>query len=134
MRTVTPRKFLISDVKEIDRIFRKQSDLGVPSLKNVIANYTFVKSGRIIGYGVIKMYAEAVLILDDSIRKRDKAESTVHSLNLAVSTCQALGIEQLFVISNSESFTKVLKKKFGFKEASGKTLFLEFEDHGKQSS
>ena len=55
----------------------------------------------------------------------------MNSIDLAIKACKDTGIEQLYLISNSDSYTNVLKRKFGFKEASGKTLFLELDDYGE---
>jgi len=117
----------MSDVKQIDRIFKARDDVGVPSLKNVIINSTIVDSEtqEIIGYGVVKCYAEAVLILDPNIRKRVKCSAVATGVNFAIEMCKRKGIEQLFIFSNTDPYTKVLKNKFGFKQASGVTLFLE---------
>lgn len=126
--SVKLKDFEPSDIEPINVIFERQPDLGVPNLRNVIVNSTIVKGKEVIGYGVVKMYAEAVLILDQMVQKRDKGMALIHGLNLAISACSALKIEQLHIISNDENFTKVLQKRFSFKKASGTSLFLELGD------
>ena len=117
------------DTSIIDDIFKKQPDLGIPSLKNVVDTAIVENSSeKVVAYGVIKLFAEGVLILDQDIRKREKAEAVIRMLKRAIKISRSGGIEQLYVISNDEGYTRCLEKRFGFKKASGQALFLELSD------
>ena len=115
------------DVAPIDEIFQRQPELGIPSLYNVLDNAIIEKEdGSIAAYGVVKIFAEGVLIMNrDFTRKREKAEVVLKMINRAIESCKAQGIEKFIVISNDDAYTKVLKKRFGFDKMSGETLFLE---------
>lgn len=129
------RKFQMDDIDSIDEIFnRRGKDIGIPSLKNVIVNSTIVQDNKVIGYGVVKAYAEAVLILDPTIRKRSKAAAVVNGLDFAIEQCKIAGVEQVFIFSNDKNYTKLLKKHYGFKETSGTTLFIELDEDKEKSN
>jgi len=118
------------DVGPIDAIFQRQPELGIPSLYNVLDNAIIEKEdGSIAAYGVVKIFAEGVLIMNrDFTRKREKAEVVLKMINRAIEACKAQGIEKFIVISNDNAYTKVLKKRFGFERMSGETLFLELDN------
>jgi len=117
------------DVAPIDEIFKRQPELGIPSLYNVLDNAIIEKEdGSIAAYGVVKIFAEGVLIMNrDFTRKREKAEVVLKMINRAIESCKTQGIEKFIVISNDDAYTKVLKKHFGFERMSGETLFLELK-------
>lgn len=125
----------MEDIDPIDEIFQRRGrDIGIPSLKNVIVNSTIIQDNKVIGYGVVKAYAEAVLILDPEIRKRSKAAAVINGLNFALEQCRVAGVEQVFIFSNDKNYTKLLKKRYRFKEASGVTLFLELDEDKEKSN
>jgi len=112
------------DVMRIDDIFQRQPELGVPSLDNVVANASIIDedSGKLVGYGVIKLFAEGVLILDKSISKKDKAKSIRIAVTDSIEKARTAGLEYLYVVSSMESYTEVLRNHFGFKECNGALL------------
>jgi N-acetylglutamate synthase-like GNAT family acetyltransferase len=118
------------DVMRIDDIFKRQPELGVPSLNNVIANASIIdeESGKLIGYGVIKLFAEGVLILDHSVSKKDKAKSVKIALDKCIQSAKDAGLEYLYVISNMDSYTAVLRNRFGFSECTGALLMKDLRD------
>ena len=113
------------DVVPIDKIYQKQKELtGVPSLNSVLANKSIIdnETGELIGYGVVKLFAEGVLILDKSIPKRKRAEAVKLALNESIAQARNAGLEYLYVFSSIPSYTKVLRKKYNFKEYTGRSL------------
>lgn len=123
------RTFNVNDIDAITTIFNRQPDLGIPSIKNV-ADAAIIEdeNGKIIAYGVVKLYAEGVLILDKDVRKRTKSEVVINMIKRAIKAARNSKLEQLFVISNDANYSHCLMKRFGFKKTSGETLFLELED------
>jgi len=120
---------IFKDILPIDRIFKKQPELGVPSLRHVIDNCVIEKDEELIAYGVIKFFAEAIMIIDrENTRKREKAEALTKIIERGISSSKNMGIEKLFLISNDENFSKVLMRKYGFRRCSGETLALELEN------
>lgn len=126
---ITTREFKLSDIKSIDDIFNRNPSIGVPSLKNVVVNSTLADKTKVIGYGAVKLYAEATLILDkENLRKRERAQALIEAMKLALSSSKAAGLEYLHIVANDDSFSKVLCKHYGFKEVPGKLLVLDLEE------
>lgn len=125
------REFEFKDAEGIDAIFKAQPSLGVPSLHNVVDNAVITNGNdKVIAYGVLKLFCEGVLILDQSVRKRERAEAVKILLKRAIRSANAGGVENLYIISSDDNYTNVLKKRFGFKESIGKLLFLELDQNG----
>lgn len=118
-----------TDAMEIDQIFRSQPDIDVPSLRHTYDNAVAENSnGRLLAYGVLKEFAEAVLIINrESTRKREKAAIIKLVISRAIKTCKKNHLEKLIIITEDESYSKVLEKRWGFKEIQGKVLSLEIE-------
>lgn len=126
------RQLKNSDIESIDKIYRKQPEVGVPSLNNMIINRVIDNNGEVIGYGALKLFAEAVLILNKDIPKRDKVQAVTEIMTTAILYSRDAGLEMIYAISNSESFTKCLENRFKFKRVPGTLLCLDltssFED------
>ena len=112
------------DVVPIDRIYKKQFEIGVPSLDNMISNKSIIdnETGELIGYGVIKLFAEGILILDRSIPKRKRAKAVDLAVNECIEQAKNAGLEKLYVLSNMPSYVGVLRKRYGFRECTGHSL------------
>lgn len=116
----------MSDIKGISAIHRRQPDLGVPGLKNVLVNSTFVdENGKVVGYGVLKLFAEAVLIIDKKINKIAKGKALKEGMDVAITACQQRGIEQLYIITEFPGFSGILQKHYSAKKCPGDTLLID---------
>ena len=128
---VVAREFKESDIEGISRIFDKQPEIGVPSLKNVVINTTIENDkGEIIAYGVVKIFAEMVLIMDKEIPKKSKAHALMEAMKTAILFSKKTGIEMLYAISSNESFTRVLENRWKMKRVPGTLLCLDLTDIG----
>lgn len=121
---VTFHDFNEADIPEISLIHAKQPSLGVPSLKNVIANRTIVLDGKIVGYGVVKQFSEGVLIIDEDLSIRDKAEIVKGAMRIAIASAELAGSELLYITSSHGGFRQVLKKHYGFLSCPDEFLVL----------
>ena len=123
------------DITAINKIFKKQPELGIPSLNNLIVNGVVenTDSGQVIAYGAVKLFGEAILILDRDISKKHKAKAIREVMQIAISFSRGKKLEYLYLISNSESFTKVLRKNYGFKNCPGELLLLDLNSSGESN-
>ena len=122
------RDFKLEDIQPIDEIFRNQPDHNIPGLKHLIANATITDDNdKVIGYGVVKLFAEGVLLIDKRIRKRDKALAVKLSVEKAICEAKKHGIEQLYFVTGNSSFADVLRKHWGFKNLKEEVLVLHLE-------
>lgn len=129
--TVISRELRESDIPIIGELFKKNPYTDIPSLNNMIINTTLenTKTKKIVGYGAVKLYAEAKLFLDHYLPKRDRAEGLVQAMQTAILYCRDAGVETLYANSNDEDFTKVLEKRYSFKRVPGTLLFLDLNSN-----
>lgn len=131
---IIARDLVKSDILPIDEIFRKQPELGVPSLKYMVVNCTIedTEKNKVLAYGAVKIFSEAVLIMDKSLRKRDRAMALMEAMKTAIVYSRDAGVEILYANSNDEGFTKVLENRYKFVRVPGTLLCLDlnsnFED------
>jgi homospermidine synthase len=123
---IISRKFMVEDINGIDDIYQKQNDFGVPSLENVVINSTLVDSvtGKIVGYGAVKIFAEAILLLDKELGKKEKSQAVREAMKTAIVYSKDAGIEYLYMITKSESFSKVLRQNYLAERVPGETLMI----------
>lgn len=115
------------DIDKIDDIFQRNPAISVPSLNYMIINAVAENNDKIIGYGAVKIFAEAVLILDKEALKRDRASTVCELMRTAISYCRDAGVEILYANSNDENFTKCLEHRFKFHRVPGTLLALELD-------
>lgn len=121
------RDLTVKDIDQIDDIFQRNPSVGVPSLNYMIVNAVTEEDGKIVGYGAVKLFAEAVLILDKEARKRDRANTVTELMKTAIAYCRDAGVETLYANSNDENFTKCLEHRFKFHRVPGTLLCLELD-------
>lgn len=122
------KEFSSRDIDGIDSIYKKQAVFGIPSLSYNVKNATLIKEEKIIGYGVIKLFAEGFLILDSDLSLRDRCQAVREALQTMIVYARDAGIEQLFVISNSDGYSSILRNKYGFKTVPGELLMLSLSE------
>jgi len=125
---IVTKEFSARDIDEIDKIYSKQPLLGIPSLSYNIKNATLLKEDKVVGYGTIKLFAEGFLILDSDLGLRDKCEAVREALKTMILFARDAGLEQLFVISNDNGFSRILRNKYGFKTVPGELLMLDLSE------
>lgn len=126
---IISREFLNEDIPGINDIFKKQPNSGIPSLRNMIVNSTLVdnETGKIVGYGAVKLFSEAILILDKEIKNKDKAQAVREAMRTAIAYSRNSSLEYIYAICEDERFSKVLRKSYGFKKVPGNVLILDLE-------
>lgn len=112
LRSLTP-----SDIEPLDVLWREHwSDTTLPNLKNrVIDAVAFDDTTqRIIGYGQVKLFAEAQLFLDPTCRKRDRAKALKLLMVEAERGVRRADLEDLYVFIKDPDFAVLIAKRYGF--------------------
>lgn len=106
-----------NDLKAIDRIWKEgySSDFSLPDLSNAVTFAVVEDAGEIVGFGMVKMFAEAIMILDKSKSIRVKSETMKLLLDKAETDCRTENIKQLHSFTNDPNFANLLVKHFNFK-------------------
>ena len=123
------REVAESDFAEIDRIWRDSGHserFGLPTMDRTITSAVAEKDGEIVGFGLVKLYAEAVAVLDLNKSKADRVFALEKLLAEAFRACHDYGIEHLHVYVQEPGMERLLIRKFDFKTATGVALVKEF--------
>ena len=91
---------------------------------------TVEKDGKIIGAGMIKLTAEAVVILDKDSSDRDKSEALRELFLIGKAKAVKIGLSQIhaFLKTSQKSFARVLRKSFNFQKIDDEVYLLNLED------
>lgn len=116
------------DLPVIDAVWRRHhSDhYGLPSRANVIDDRVIVDGdGKFVGYGMVKLFAEGIILLDKDLPKPTIAKSVVVGIEHSLDVVKTAGLEQYHVFTDDPHYIEVLRKHWGFRTASGTVLFRE---------
>lgn len=113
---VNLRPLIETDIIELDRLWREYwTDTSLPGLRNRIVDAVAVnQDNRIVGYGQVKQFAEAMLFLDPTARKRDRAQATKLLMLEAFRGAELVGIEDVYSFIKDPDFSLLIQKRFGF--------------------
>lgn len=114
--SIVLRKFHQPDVESIDEIWRKHhsDDFSVPNRNNSIIDAVVEEDGKVIAYGQVKMFAEAVFIIDKDASKRAKVEALKLLMLEAIRGTNLAGLEDLYCFIKDPTFSTLISKHFGF--------------------
>ena len=123
------RSFSWSDVPEISAIWEKHhSDLyGLPNRRSALIDAVVKDKGRIVGYGQVKLFAEAMLFLDKSASLRARTEALQLLMREAFRGAEQAGLSELYAFIAEPEFARLIRKHFHFYEADkpGRLLIKE---------
>lgn len=126
------RPFRQSDIEPIDRIWREHhsSDFSVPNRNNAVTDAVVEKDGKVIAYGQVKLFAEAMLILDKDATTRDRVEALKLLMLEAFRGVDTAGIEDVYCFIKDPAFAGLISKHFGFEvvEEPGELLLRKRRD------
>lgn len=113
----------------IDKIWRDHhsSDFSVPDRENRVVDAVVVDDDKVIAYGQVKIFAEAMLILDLSASRRQKIEAVKLLMAEAFRGCEQAGIKQVYAFIKDPDFATLIAKHFGFEPVEKGELLLREE-------
>lgn len=120
------RRVKLSDLPIVDRIWRKfhKTGFGIPGRNHVVTQGVVESHGKVIAYGQVKAFCEAIMVLDLEEPTREKIEAVRKLMEIAIMDSTNTGYEQMHVFVQDPEFAKILKKHFGFQPCSGEALVL----------
>lgn len=123
------RDFKRSDIEPIDQIWQAHhsTDFSVPDRRNMICEAVVENDGRVIGYGQVKLFAEAMMILDLDASRREKVVALQLLLGHAFAGANQARLNQMYAFIKDPDFALLLEKHFGFERVidSGERLLWE---------
>jgi len=116
------RPYKKGDEEELSKLM-SQHNFNFP-LTNLLSIFVVEDEGRIIAWGVLKQFVEAIFMPDKTAQKRDIIESLKLLNTECLNQSRLNKIEQVHSFITDEKFQEVLIKHFGYGECTGKALFL----------
>lgn len=110
IRTYSPEDF-----EKVSEIYEKywKGKLEVPDQAGRLTEAIVENDkGEIVTYGMMKLWAEVMMIMDSSQPKRDKVEALRLLMLTAEMTASKQNLEAFHIFTNNESYAEVLQKHF----------------------
>ena len=113
------RPITLADTPALDELWKAYwSDVSLPGQKDKIIDSIAVdESDRIVGYGQVKMFAEAMLFLDPTTRKRDRARAVKLLMTEALRGVDRLNLDYIYCFIRDPDFSMLIQNRYGFKPA-----------------
>jgi len=111
------RPFQESDILEIDRIWQAfhSRDFSVPNRNNAVIDAVVVdENDKVVAYGQVKMFAEAMFILDHDAPPRAKVAALKMLMLEAIRGANLAGLEDIYSFIKDPAFASLISKHFGF--------------------
>jgi hypothetical protein len=120
------RELQPGDSLVIDGIYEKfhRDGFGIPSRTHLVTEGVAENESGVIAYGMVKLFCEAIMVLDLDQPDREKISAIRELMSVAIMDSTKLGAEQLHVFVQNPNFAEVLKKHFGFMPCKGEALVL----------
>lgn len=118
------RKSINEDVGGILKLCRNR-EYDADPLRDILSDRVILDGERIKGYGAVKIFAEAFMVLDMSSGTREKVKALKELLNAAVFETKQSGISELHIFTTDDSFANILRKHFKFTNIKGHALVRE---------
>jgi len=115
--SVKLRSIIESDVVEINDIWERyhRDDFSVPNRNNAVIDAVVEdENGKIVAYGQVKVFAEAMFILDKAAPKRAKIEALILLMTEAIRGANISGIEDIYCFIKDPQFASLISKHFAF--------------------
>jgi len=127
MNRMDIRPATLDDFDEIERIWKKhhQGDFNIPSLRGILTHAVVTNGKGIVGFGMVKVLGEAIMILDHDAPLRQKVETVKLLMDKALRDSGGVKIGQLHVFVKDPQFAKILKDHFNFHPCVGEVLVTE---------
>ena len=115
------------DLKKIDEIYQKHHGdrIQMPGLNNQITSAVVENENRIVGFGIVKAFAEAIMMLDLHEMRVNRVRAMDLLMLEAFRGCQEHRIEQVHAVVHTDNLEKILKKHYGYSDRIGKVLYRE---------
>ena len=118
------REFKLEDLERVSEIYDKyyKDEFSLPNLDHTIGNGVILKDTEIIGFGMVKCYPEAIIILDKDSSLRDKVDSLKLLHDNAIRVCRNRRFSEMRCHVIDDSYGQLLTKHFNFQSMNGKLM------------
>jgi hypothetical protein len=125
------RRYQPSDLEEVSALWEKHHshEFSLPPLDEAIIACVAVDetTGKIVAYGVMKVYAEVVMVIDHDRGRITRARALTELMGVGVMAAQKAGLPQIHAMTTDPDYADVLRKHYGFSNIEGEHLMMEVE-------
>lgn len=116
-----------SDFRQIDNIYWNYhaKSFGIPNLRDTITNACVKDDDKVIAFGMVKLYPEAILIMNYGASSRKKGEALKLLMGKAIRETREANHEFLHATIHDDAYFNLLAKHYGFAKSEGQQVFLE---------
>lgn len=125
------RTLQIKDLTEIDDIYQRYyaSDFSLPNLVHTIGSGVISDNLGLVGFGMVKLLPEAIIILDKSRTKTTQGKALKILFKEAIQACRQSGYNSLQAHTLDNRYSNLLIKHFSFEKLNSiDHLALEIKD------
>lgn len=110
------RPYLQSDLDHVNRIWEEHwsTEASIPRRSNSIVDRVVEDKGRIIAYGQVHHFAEAMSFPDMNCSRRERILALKMLLTEAFIGVDKAGLKELYIFSRQPEFASILSRHFGF--------------------
>lgn len=111
------RRFRDEDIPRIDEIWQAhhKDNFGVPNRSTSVVDAVVESdSGKVIAYGQVKLFAEAMLFLDLDASPRERIWAITQLMHEAFRGSEAAGLKDLYAFIKDPDFALLIEKHFHF--------------------
>lgn len=110
------RPLIETDIIELDKLWQEHwSNTTLPNRRDKVVDAVVDnEEGRLIGYGQVKMFAEAMLFIDPTARKRDRARATKLLMSEALRGAKAIKVQDLYAFIKDPDFSLFIQHRYDF--------------------
>ncbi len=127
------RSYKPSDAKIIDEIYERCGySFNHPDISKCLRMAVIECNGKIIALGAFQLAPELILILDNQVSKKAQVEALKQLMTASDFTMSLEGFNAVYASPDSEKFSKILEKHFGFVERD-KMLIKTLDDGVKEN-
>jgi hypothetical protein len=115
----------------VDEIYQQYyaGDFTLPNLVHTIGSGVISDSSGLVGFGMVKLYPEAIIVLDKARPKTTQGRALKLLFSEAIKACRQSGYNSLQAHTLDSDYSNLLIKHFGFEKLNSiDHLVLEIKD------
>jgi len=120
----------VGDLQRVDEIYRThyENEFCLPSLHHTIGSGIISNGDVITAFGMVRLYPEAIIIIDKSLDLQTKVNSLELLYEQAVKVCKHNNFSELNAHTIDSKYSNLLTKRLGFKAIKGNLLQVGIKD------
>lgn len=106
------------DIPNVSKLWDEyySHEFGLPDLTRTVTHAKVEENGKLIGFGMVKLWPEAIMILDQSQSKITQAKVMKKLMQYAIDACKHYNVEQLYATTVSTTIADLCRDHYEFKD------------------